>query len=43
MKTPEPPPRGFSWSRLLLAAVVAWIVVLTVLILLDPRAAGPAP
>lgn len=30
-----------SLSRLLLAAVVAWIVFLTILILLDPRSAGP--
>ena len=35
--------RRYSTARLLVAVVVAWIVVLTVLILLDPRAAGPTP
>ncbi|WP_284735278.1 hypothetical protein [Nonomuraea sp. NEAU-A123] len=32
-----------SLNRLILTAVVAWIVVLTVIILLDPSAAGPTP
>jgi hypothetical protein len=35
--------RRYSTARLLVAAVVAWIVMLTVLILLDPRGAGPMP
>jgi hypothetical protein len=35
--------RRYSTARLLVAAVVAWIVLLTVLILLDPGAAGPRP
>ena len=35
--------RRYSTARLLVAAVVAWIVLLSVLILLDPRAAGPLP
>ncbi|MDP4503725.1 hypothetical protein [Nonomuraea turcica] len=43
MKTPKFPPRGLSSSRILLAAVIAWIVLLTVLILLDPRSAGATP
>ncbi|SEG96749.1 hypothetical protein SAMN05444920_11066 [Nonomuraea solani] len=32
--------RPVSANRVLLAVVVAWIMFLTVLILLDPRAAG---
>ncbi|MEV0620048.1 hypothetical protein AB0I81_42485 [Nonomuraea sp. NPDC050404] len=32
--------RRFSVSRWLVAAVVAWILLLTLLILLDPGAAG---
>ncbi|WP_255530087.1 hypothetical protein [Planomonospora sp. ID67723] len=40
MKTPKPSHRHLSWSRILLAAVIVWIVLLTILILLDPRAAG---
>ncbi|WP_276615438.1 hypothetical protein [Nonomuraea basaltis] len=43
MKTPKFFRRGLSLNRLLLAAVLAWIVVLTVIILLDPRGAGPTP
>ncbi|RVX45028.1 hypothetical protein EDD27_7804 [Nonomuraea polychroma] len=43
MKTPKSSRRRPSLNRLLLAAVVAWIAVLTVIILLDPRGAGPAP
>lgn len=35
--------RRYSTARLLVATVVAWIVLLSVLILLDPRAAGPMP
>ncbi|MFI7439108.1 hypothetical protein [Nonomuraea indica] len=30
-------PRGLSPSRLLMAVVIAWIVLLTVIILLDPH------
>jgi hypothetical protein len=41
VKTPKSSRRP-SLNRLLLAVVVAWIVVLTVIILLDPRGAGPA-
>ncbi|MFI7707333.1 hypothetical protein [Nonomuraea sp. NPDC049480] len=29
--------RRLSLSRLLIAAVIAWIILLTVIILLDPR------
>ena len=32
-----------SLNRLILTAVVAWIVVLTVIILLDPSGSGPRP
>ncbi|MET8863754.1 hypothetical protein ABZW11_12420 [Nonomuraea sp. NPDC004580] len=35
--------RRYSTARLLVAAVVAWIVLLSVLILLDPRGAGSTP
>ncbi|MEV5894995.1 hypothetical protein [Nonomuraea fuscirosea] len=35
--------RRYSTARLLVVTVVAWIVLLSVLILLDPRAAGPMP
>ena len=33
--------RTLSPSRLLMAAVIAWIVLLAVIIVLDPRGAGP--
>jgi hypothetical protein len=36
-------PAKFSLSRLLMAAVLAWIVFLTIIILLDPRGSGPVP
>jgi hypothetical protein len=32
-----------SAGRLLLAAVIAWIALLTVIILLDPHGSGPLP
>jgi hypothetical protein len=35
--------RRLTPSKILLAAVIAWIIILTVLILLDPQASGPTP
>ncbi|YCK40784.1 hypothetical protein ACNF49_44030 [Actinomadura sp. ATCC 39365] len=39
----DKPRRRYSTPRLLVAAVIAWIVLLTVLILHDPAGAGPLP
>ena len=35
--------RRYSTARLLVAAVIIWIALLTILILLDPRGTGPVP
>ncbi|MEO5878012.1 MAG: hypothetical protein ABIS86_23760 [Streptosporangiaceae bacterium] len=34
------PPR-LSWSRIVLALIILWIIAVTVIILLNPGAAGP--
>ncbi|WP_279339290.1 hypothetical protein [Sphaerisporangium perillae] len=41
--TPNPFRRRLSPSRLLLAATIAWILFLTVIILLAPSGSGPTP
>ncbi|MFI6510415.1 hypothetical protein ACIBCT_22655 [Streptosporangium sp. NPDC050855] len=41
VKPPGPRPRKLSVGHLLLAAIIAWIVLLTVIILLDPAASAP--
>jgi hypothetical protein len=43
VKTPRFLPRKLSGGKLLLAAVIAWIALLTLIILLDPAGSAPAP
>ncbi|MEO3786152.1 hypothetical protein ABGB12_22725 [Actinocorallia sp. B10E7] len=37
------PPPKISWTRIVLALIIVWIIALTVIILLDPGAAAPSP
>ncbi|MFI6291184.1 hypothetical protein ACIBEJ_06325 [Nonomuraea sp. NPDC050790] len=43
VKTPGSSRRRPAIAKILLATIIAWIILLTVLILLDPAGAGPAP
>ncbi|MEV4061633.1 hypothetical protein [Nonomuraea dietziae] len=35
--------RRLSPSRLLIAVIVAWIILLTIIIVVDPQGSGPGP